>query len=231
MDFYVRGPVLADMQKAFFATWMERGREVSQAELQALTDSTEARSFADGVNVRFITHRPIEDKDDNVTKAWVHLIDAAHDSIVIETPYFSPSPELLRALKRAAGRRVKVVVLTSAYDAVEFKLAYFNNRSYYRELLEAGVQIYERAPMVHAKVMALDDKVVCGGSPNMNGRSRYRDSESMIIVNDPTLTKHVRLTVESVIDDAIAIKLEDVAYPALGIRVAQSVGRAFGKNF
>lgn len=227
MDFMIRGPVVADMQGAFLRTWASRNRVIEPDLLRELTDPTLITPHVQGgCKVRFIQHRPWEDGDDFITAAWVRLIDATDGPIHIETPYFSPPPPVLDALKRAAGRGLPVIVLTSCPSTVDFKIAYHAGAALYRELLEAGVRIFLRSPMVHAKVMTLDGKVTVGGSANMNGRSRYRDSESVVVVESPELTKQVEDTVKNLLDSAREVTLESLADTPFGDRILQVAGRA-----
>jgi cardiolipin synthase len=57
--------------------------------------------------------------------------------------------------------------------------AYYVTQSYYAELLQAGVRIYEYTPgFIHAKMYVSDDRVAIVGSANMDYRSLYLHFEN-----------------------------------------------------
>jgi cardiolipin synthase A/B len=99
-------------------------------------------------------------------------------SVRIMTPYFFPPWGIRRELRRVAGRGGRVqLILPGKTDVLLARLA---TRSYYRRLLEAGVEIYEYQPQIlHAK-MFLIDGVVYAGSANLNKRSLGINYELML---------------------------------------------------
>lgn len=204
MDFLVEGPVVADLQRAFIRTWLQSGRTMDPAVIADLT--TPVPAYDDGVSVRFIDHRPIQDRDDYITAAIVRHIEAANDSIVIENPYFSPPRVIRDALCAAARKGVRVSVLTNSREAINHKIAYDAGHGMYRELLAAGVRILEKSPMVHGKFIVVDDKVTLGGSANLNGRTRHKDAETLIVVNSEALAKQTRAVIEAQYERCVEAK-------------------------
>ena len=227
MDFMIRGPVVADMQYAFTRTWLERGHHIPDDLLRELTDPYAiAPHIGGGRKVRFIQHRPWEDGDDYITAAWVRLIDATEGPIHIENPYFSPPQPVLDALKRAVARGYPVTVLTSAVETIDFKIAYHAGSPLHEELIRAGVRIFVRSPMVHAKVMTLAGKYTVGGSANMNGRSRFRDTESVVVIECENVTKQCEDTIKNLLDSARELTLESLASASFEDKILQVAGRA-----
>ena len=116
--------------------------------------------------------------DDEVVGEMVYLdlLNRAKDYVYIMTPYLIPDNELLTALQFAAKRGVDVrLILPGIPDK---KTVYALSRSYYRQLLEAGVKIYEYTPgFVHAKVALSDDIHAVVGTINLDYRSLYHHFE------------------------------------------------------
>ncbi len=103
---------------------------------------------------------------------FIDLLGQARDYMWFYTPYLLLGDGLRDAFVRAAQRGVDVrIVMPGIPDK---KVVYRMSRSYYRELLEAGVKIYEYSPgFVHAKACLADDRVGSIGTVNLDYRSLY----------------------------------------------------------
>ncbi len=97
-------------------------------------------------------------------------IYAAREELLITTPYFIPGDGILDALTSAALGGVKVKLLVPEHsDSVLVNLA---AKSYYEDLLEAGVEIYRyKKGFLHAKTMVVDRMMAMVGTANMDYRS------------------------------------------------------------
>jgi cardiolipin synthase len=99
----------------------------------------------------------------------------------LTTPYFVPDDALLTALVTAALRGVDVRVLVPMRG--DSRLVDLAARSYFPELLEAGVRVFEYEPrFIHAKTMLCDDDVAIIGSANFDNRSFRLDFEIAAIL-------------------------------------------------
>ena len=98
----------------------------------------------------------------NTSKRYVHIM----------TPYLILDNEMMTALKFAAKRGVEVIIIMPHVPDKWY--AFVLAKTYYNELLDAGVQIYEYTPgFVHAKVFTSDDRKAVVGTINMDYRSLY----------------------------------------------------------
>ena len=107
---------------------------------------------------------------------YLHILNQARDYVYIMTPYLILDSETVTALRFAAQRGVDVrLVLPHIPDK---KYAFALARAHYRELLEAGVKIYEYTPgFVHGKVFLSDDRCAVVGTVNLDYRSLYLHHE------------------------------------------------------
>lgn len=103
---------------------------------------------------------------------YLDILSKARDYIYITTPYLILDGEMITALRFAARRGVDVrLILPHIPDK---KYAFLLAKSHYRELLEAGVKIYEYTPgFVHGKVLLSDDTQAVVGTINLDYRSLY----------------------------------------------------------
>ncbi len=104
------------------------------------------------------------------------MINGASAYIHIMTPYFIVDREFLDSMRYAARRGVEVdMILPHIPDK---KMVYYIARTFYPELLEAGIRVYEYTPgFVHAKILVSDDVCATVGTINLDYRSFYHHFE------------------------------------------------------
>lgn len=110
--------------------------------------------------------------DDETVGENVYLgaINGAKKYIYIYTPYLIPDYELNSALCLAAKKGVDVKLIVPGIP--DKKIVYMMTKSYYRTLINAGVEIYKYNPgFVHAKGFVCDDVICCAGTINLDFRS------------------------------------------------------------
>ncbi len=96
----------------------------------------------------------------------------ATDYVWFYTPYLMLGDALFDAFIRAAQRGVDVRIIMPGIP--DKKMVYKLSRSYYEDLLKAGVKIYEYTPgFVHAKGFIMDDKICGIGTVNLDYRSLF----------------------------------------------------------
>lgn len=100
------------------------------------------------------------------------ILSQATEYVWFYTPYLMLGETLLDAFVRAAKRGVDVRIIMPGIP--DKKLVFRISRSYYAQLLEAGVKIYEYTPgFVHAKACICDDKISVIGTVNLDYRSLF----------------------------------------------------------
>lgn len=168
----VQGAAAESFTAMFLQTWhlLSRTREPL---LDLITDR-DSTTPSDGW-VQPFTDSPM-DKIHVGERIYNHAISRAQKSLYITTPYMTLGEEMIAALKWCAQSGVDVRIFTPGIP--DKKVVFFTTRSYYRELLAAGVKIYEYTPgFVHAKIVVSDDDFCMIGSTNMDFRSLYLNYE------------------------------------------------------
>jgi cardiolipin synthase len=121
---------------------------------------------------------------------------SAQRRLWISNSYFIPDRHLRGAVaeRARAGVDVRVLVPGNHTDAVPVQLA---GRTYYEELLEAGVRIFEYLPsMMHAKAVVADDCWSIVGSSNLDNRSMKINEENVLGIADGALARQVAAGME-----------------------------------
>ena len=109
--------------------------------------------------------------DDTVGEnVYLSAVNNAKKYIYIYTPYLIPDYELNSALCLAAKKGVDVKIIVPGIP--DKKIVYSMTKSYYRTLINSGVEIYKFNPgFVHAKGFVSDDVISCAGTINLDFRS------------------------------------------------------------
>jgi len=103
---------------------------------------------------------------------YLNIINKAKSYVYINTPYLIADNEIVNSLCIAAQTGVDVRIVTP--HCPDKWYVHLATRSYYPQLIEAGVKIYEYAPgFMHSKTFVADDEVATVGSPNLDFRSLY----------------------------------------------------------
>ena len=119
------------------------------------------------------------------------LLYTARRELFITTPYYVPDEAMQAALCASARRGVVTTVIFPAKN--DSWIVGAASRSYYTELLAAGVRIFEYlGGLLHAKSLTLDGDLTLIGSANMDRRSFELNYENNILFYDPVLTAEVR---------------------------------------
>lgn len=105
-------------------------------------------------------------------QVYLQIINNAKEYVYINTPYLIIDDLLVSALTQAAKSGVDVRIVTPyRWDK---KLVHMTTRSYYRQLIKAGVRVYEYSKgFIHSKTFVSDDAVATVGTCNLDFRSLY----------------------------------------------------------
>lgn len=115
------------------------------------------------------------------------LINAARRELILTTPYFVPDESLLRALRGAAGRGVRVALVLP--ERIDSRLSRHASRSYFDELLAMGVEIHAfRGGLLHTKSISVDGVMAMFGTANLDMRSLWLNYEVSLFVYGQAFT-------------------------------------------
>jgi cardiolipin synthase len=172
----VTGSAVWPIQRLFIEDWY-----YVAGELIAVSEDTMAPAAGEGAHLVQIVGSGPDTADFAIHKVYFTAINHATSRIWLTTPYFVPDDAQLVALITAAMRGVDVRVLVPAKG--DSRLVDLAARSYFPELLDAGVRIFEYEPrFIHAKTMVCDDDVAVVGTCNFDNRSFRLDFELVAVL-------------------------------------------------
>lgn len=148
--------------------------------------------------------------DENVGKmVYLDMINRAAKQVYIMTPYLILDNEMLTALCFAAKRGVDVrIILPHIPDKT---YAFCLAKSHYKDLVEAGVKVYEYTPgFVHAKVVLCDDKEAVVGTINFDYRSLYLHFECGVYMYKVAALTDIKADFSETMDKSELITMEAV---------------------
>jgi len=194
----IKGPAVALLRRFFDEMWEQRGGEPVEA------SAFVPQPVEGGVTVQMCA---FGGGDTIMEEAICQMLKLARERVYLQTPYFSPTDSIVRAMREAAERGVDVrILLPKKVDNPFMKLV---NESFYEECLEKSVKIYEYTPRFdHTKMVLCDRNLSLLGSTNLDYRSLLINYEIAALVCDAALTERLSADFLRLLDDAEEITLE-----------------------
>jgi cardiolipin synthase len=223
MQSSVEGPAVNDIQRAFLAHWAQQRKEAPIRDRAYFPTQPQAGPLV----VRVLAGSPDEGVNDTYV-AMISAIDTAEKEVRIINPYFVPHQDLRRALRDAAGRGVEVTLILPAHS--DSWITYYAGRSYYEELLAAGVKIYERRNRIlHAKSATVDGVWSTIGSTNLDWRSLLYNDEINIVVLGPEFAGRMNAVLDRDLAASDLITREAWARRPLDARAKEAAAKAWAR--
>jgi len=197
------GPIVRQNQLLFAGDWEaatgENLNHLLSKPLAAIEAGFPAQVIGTGPTIRHSA----------MPEIFVTLIYAARSNLVISTPYYVPVESMQAALCASARRGVETTIIFPARN--DSWIVGAASRSYYEDLLNAGVHIYEyEGGLLHTKSLTVDGEVTLIGSANMDRRSFELNYENNILFYDSALTAEIVNRQETYIAHSRPVTIEMV---------------------
>lgn len=162
-----------------------------------------------------------ENQEDTASNVYCQILDLAEDYVHIMTPYLILDERMRKSLEFAAQRGIEVCILLPHIP--DKKIVFMIARSYYPELIKAGIKVYEYTPgFLHSKMFVSDDCVSTVGSVNLDFRSLFLHFENGVLMYDKAVAQAAEADFQATLAESERIFLKTYsAFPAYK--------RAFGR--
>lgn len=152
------------------------------------------------------------------TAALAKLVEGAHSSIVIQSPYLVLSDKAIDLFRKTVARGVRVRINTNSLASTDNLQAFSGYRNQRKKLLKMGLEIFEYKPdpavqkklmpravakdkppvfAIHAKSMVVDSRVVYIGTYNFDPRSENLNTEVGVVIHNEALAQAVEQAIET----------------------------------
>ncbi|WP_440896334.1 phospholipase D-like domain-containing protein [Amphibacillus sp. Q70] len=149
----------------------------------------------------FFVHNSIDRflKEPQVWQQMLELAVGAEDQITIQSPYIIPNRLMREDIDRLDLEINQGKILTNGLNASPNLVAHSGYRNHRQNLSDTNFDLYEYQhsnQSLHMKSIMIDQQIVATGSFNFDARSTYLNTESMLVLDSPTLTKEMLDMVE-----------------------------------
>lgn len=222
----LKGEAVWNMTVMFLHMWAVIGRTEEKIDYEVyLPHRNHQEQFMGNGFVQPFCDTPLDEEivGENV---YLNIINKARQYVYICTPYLIIDNEMMTALCLAAKNGVDVRIMTPGTP--DKKLVFLLTQSYYRQLLENGVKIYEYQPgFLHAKTFVCDDEIAVVGTINLDYRSLYLHFEDGVWIYGNDVIWSMKEDFVQTLEDCHTVPLEFCKNRKIPVRIMQNVLRAF----
>lgn len=221
------GEAVLSMQAIFMGDWffVSGERLFENSKLSAYLNVEAVHHIQQISPVQIVASGP-DTNHASILQLYFSAIANAHRQIRINTPYLILNEALLMALKTAAISGVKVQIILPA--KADHWIVFWGSRSYFQELLEVSVEIYEyQRGFMHAKILIIDDEILGLGTANMDLRSFNHNFELTALVYEDALVAEAINSFEIDLSYSKQIDLEEFKRRGIIERSQESLCRLF----
>ncbi|GAP64731.1 phosphatidylserine/phosphatidylglycerophosphate/cardiolipin synthase [Mizugakiibacter sediminis] len=215
----IRGPAVAELERAFAEIWAGLGPPLPPAPASAVPP-------AGGIALRVIATQP---STAGMLRLDQLIAAMARRTLWLTDAYFVGVASYVQALAAAARDGVDVRLLVPGASDVPVVAAL--SRAGYRPLLEAGVRVFEwNGSMLHAKTAVADEQWARVGSTNLNAASWMGNCELDVAVEDAGFAAALAAQYERDLGNATEVVLSARRRPRRTLPAPRRPHRASGSS-
>lgn len=214
----MRGDALRLLHSVFVEDWMyaSRSHEIASEIEQEPADAPGP------ISAQVVASGPDGDWE-SIHRLMVGAIQAASQRVWLVTPYFVPGQAAMMALTSAAlaGLDVRLVIPKRSDSALVTLAA----RSFFDELLRAGIKVYEYGPrMLHTKALLVDDDIAIIGTANFDNRSFRLNFEVAVLFRSEDIASRLEARIKDDLAHAPRVR-DDRDRPLFRARLPEAIAR------
>lgn len=185
----IDGEPVRKIQRLFLENWTYAGGAFRMTPKNMPFYFPPVKAGSKGTPVQILASGP-DDETAPLLAFFIAALSTARSRAWIETPYLIPDEPLEMALRVAELRGVDVQVIVPKQG--DSKIVTMASHTYCEALGKAGITVFEYGPpMLHAKVMVIDDTVAVVGTANLDNRSFRLNFEVAAAFYDPKVIERL----------------------------------------
>lgn len=199
LHYRIEGDAVATYQSIFLRAWKKTtGQDISGTELypgeslpeNAIPNLKKDSTPTAGKKSIAIINREPRTSPKIIRQTFLHCINNAQHHIMLINPYFTLNHKIVKAIKQAIKRGVKVEIMVSEKSDIPITPRMVDYQSH--RLAKAGAEVYYyQGGFHHSKIMMIDGEWSYAGSANLDARSLRCDYEVNALILDSHATKQL----------------------------------------
>ncbi|UXO67410.1 cardiolipin synthase ClsB [Pantoea dispersa] len=191
----VKGPVVLDIAR--YVQQAIGSEQVTRRWWGARSQRLAVNALPGDAQVLFV-YRDNDEHRDDIEQHYLDMLRKAKQDVIIANAYFFPGYRLLREMRSAAQRGVRVRLIVQGEP--DMPIVKVGAELLYNYLVDAGVEVYEycRRPL-HGKVAVQDQQWSTVGSSNLDPLSLSLNLEANLIIHDHTFNQTLRDNLEQLL--------------------------------
>lgn len=213
------GPIVDELNAVFMSDWYSETKELPLSEI-----NSDIATVDDGQLAQIVPSGPGFETENNL-RLINYLINNAEERILICSPYFVPESTLLQALTSAALSNIDVELIVC--EKGDQFLPNMAQRSYYEEILKAGVRIrqYPGPTVLHSKYMIIDNHYTFIGSSNMDPRSFALNLEVSSFIVDRKMVSELEAVSQGYLAECKTLRYDEWVNRPNRVKVVENICR------
>ena len=204
IGFMIKGDAVYSYTYMFVEFWNAFSKD--KIKVESLVADTHETQDTDGYILPYYDTPTSNEHTSNTF--FVEVLSMSCDYVWFYTPYLILGDALYDAFIRAARRGVDVRIIMPGIP--DKKMVFRLTRSYYRDLMDAGVKVYEYTPgFVHAKGFVADDKLAGIGTVNLDYRSLFLHFECNAIFYKAGIIADLKRDMEACMDESRKVDIKE----------------------
>lgn len=210
------GPIVSEMEAIVLGDWFVETGTLPSGDLEPPGGTANA-------TLQLLPSGPEYPMEGFETLLVWQLHEAKRRAIIV-TPYFIPDQDVLGAMRTAVARGVELDLVLS--HVVDQRIVNLAQRSYYEDLLTAGVRIHLfNHFLLHAKNVSIDGELAILGSSNVDLRSFQLNEEVSLLLLDAESVAKLEAVQRGYIKDSEEVRLESWTKRNKAVMVAENFAR------
>ena len=201
-----------EKKSAYLSKFMESMKESNP---DIFDNSIDWMNLSVPTNKITLIHNPIDmfNKEPWCWYEITNLIENSKESIFIQSPYVIPTDNMISHLGDIRVSPNDIHILTNSLASTPNVLAYSGHIRYREKIVDYGASVYEfqGSNSIHAKTFIFDDRISLIGSFNVDPRSTYLSTETMVVIDSEEFAKTLKDTTKGQINKSLQVS-KDYSY-------------------